>query len=121
MLKKIGYGLVLWVIPYAASIPLLPLRESSPLVFKSVIGLIAALVASVLMVLYFKTIERNFLKESVVTAIIWIAISLILDMVAIMPFAKLSLLEYFMQIGIENIAAAIIIVAVGYLLEKKVR
>ncbi len=48
MLKKIGYGLILWVIPYVTAIPLLSLRQTDPVFFKTIMIVEGALVVGIL-------------------------------------------------------------------------
>jgi hypothetical protein len=36
MLKKIGYGLILWVIPYVTAIPLMGLMQTDLIFFKTI-------------------------------------------------------------------------------------
>ena len=35
LLRRAGYGIVLWAVPYAAAVPMLPILHSAPLVFKA--------------------------------------------------------------------------------------
>lgn len=48
MLKKIGYGLILWVIPYVTAIQLLSLKQTDPVFFKTIMIVEGALVGGIL-------------------------------------------------------------------------
>ena len=61
MLKKIGYGVILWAIPYVTAIPLLPLMRSDQGFFKTIMIVEGSIVGAVLAVMYFRTVERAFL------------------------------------------------------------
>ena len=45
----------------------------------------------------------------------------ILDYVALLPFTKMSLARYFMEIGVEYIGMVVLTVAIGYVLQKKLQ
>ncbi len=121
MLKKIGYGVVLWVIPYVTAIPLLPLMRSDLLFFKAIMVVEGLIVGAILAVLYFLRVQKDFLREGIVLGMTWMIVNWILDYVALLPFTKMSLGRYFMEIGIEYIGMAVLTVAIGYVLQKKLQ
>lgn len=118
-LKRIGYGVILWAVPYGASIPLLSVMESAPMTFKALMVFIASIVGAVLAVYYFLSVEKNYLREAVVLACTWLVVNWVLDVVALLPFSHQTLPQYFMEIGIEYIGMMALIIGIGYLLEKK--
>ncbi len=119
--RRIGYGIALWAIPYAVSIPLLSLRTSDPLVFKSILVVVATILESLLAVLYFKKIQGDYLRESIILAVTWMVVNWLLDFAGIIPFAGISVARYFMEIGVEYIGMAAPVLALGYLLELKTK
>jgi uncharacterized membrane protein YpjA len=119
MLKKIGYGLILWVIPYVTAIPLLPLMRSDLVFFKTIMVVESSIVGAVLAASYFQSVERNFLREGIVLAAVWIVMNWLLDFVGLLPFSDLSLGRYFIEIGLRYLAIAALAVAIGYVLQKK--
>jgi len=116
LLRRLGFGIVLWAVPYAAAMPMLPILHSAPLVFKALEVSISVLTMSVLVVLYFRKIDRGFLRESILVAATWMIVNWALDMVALLPFTHQSLPRYFMEIGIEYLASGAFVIATGYLL-----
>jgi hypothetical protein len=118
-LKRVGYGVILWAIPFAAAIPMLPLQRSEPLVFKAMEVSIAMLTVSLLLYFYFRRIEKQFLREAVLAAATWTIVNWALDVVALLPFTHQSLTQYFLEIGIEYAASAVLVIAVGALLDRK--
>lgn len=119
MIKRLGYGLALWAVTYAVAIPLLPVQKADPIAFKAIVMSIALVVSSVVIVLYFKTVMKDYFSESIKVAVTWTLLNWILDIVALLPFTHQSLPTYFFQIGIEYAAGAAPILAVGYLLQHK--
>ncbi len=119
LLRRTGFGIVLWAVPYAAAVPMLAILHDAPLVFKALEVSIAVLTMSVLVVLYFRKIERGFLRESILVAATWMIVNWALDMVALLPFTHQSVPRYFMEIGIEYLASGAFVIATGYLLGLK--
>lgn len=121
MWKRIGFGVILWVIPYAAAVPLLPVMQTHPLFFKTLMITIASITAAVLAVIYFSKTEKAFLKEAAFLAVAWVLVNWGLDFVALLPFSHQTLSQYFMDIGLEYVAMMAPIIAIGYLLDLKTR
>jgi uncharacterized membrane protein YpjA len=119
MVKKIGYGVILWAIPYVTAIPLLPLMRSDQPFFKTIMIVEGSIVGAVLAVIYFQTVERDFLREGTVLAAVWVGVSWLLDFVGLLPVSELSLARYFIEIGLRYLAIAALVVAIGYVLDKK--
>ena len=121
MLKKIGYGLILWVIPYVTAIPLLSLRQTDPIFFKTIMVVEGALVVGALSALYFQGVRGGFLREGVITSVVWMFVNWGLDLVALLPFTGHTVPRYFIEIGALYLAMAAPLVAIGYVLERKSR
>ncbi|HEX6727510.1 MAG TPA: hypothetical protein VF078_09170 [Nitrospira sp.] len=68
MLKKMGYGLILWVIPYVTAIPLMGLVQTDLIFFKTIMIVEGAIVGGVLSALYFQGVTSQFLREGLITS-----------------------------------------------------
>ena len=119
MLRKVGYGLVLWVIPYVTAIPLLPLMQRDLVYFKTIMIVEGTLVGGALTALYFLKVEKNYLREGIVLAAVWIVLNWLLDFIALLPFTKMPLDRYFIEIGARYLAMAAPTVVAGFLLERR--
>lgn len=119
MLRKAGYGVVLWAIPYAVAVPLLPLMRSDQTFFKTIMVVCGAAVGGALAAHYFRTVERDFLREGLVLGLVWIAVNWLLDAVALLPFAGLTVARYFLEIGLRYLAILPMTLAIGYVLERR--
>jgi uncharacterized membrane protein YpjA len=119
MLKKIGYGVVLWAVPYVTAIPLLPLMRSDLIFFKTIMIVEGTVVGALLTVLYFLKVPGNYLREGIQLAVVWIVLNWLLDFVALLPFVPLTWPRYFIEIGLRYLAIAAPTVAVGYVLQKR--
>lgn len=119
MLKKIGFGLILWAVPYVTSIPLLPLMQSDLIFFKTIMIVEGSLLGALLTAIHFTQVRADYLREGIVLAAIWITISWLLDFVALLPFTHHTLPRYFMEIGLRYLAMAAPTVAVGYVMQRR--
>jgi hypothetical protein len=120
-LRRMGTGFVLWAVPYLAAILLLPVHQSAPFVFKALEVSIGGVTMAALIVVYFRKIESDFLRESILLAVTWAVLNWALDIVALLPFTHQSLPQYFMEIGIEYAAFGTLVIAAGYLLSLKTK
>lgn len=121
MLKKIGYGLLVWVVPFVAAIPLLGLMETDPIAFKTIMIIIGAIIGAICVVLYFNKVEKDFLKEGITLGLVWVAVNWLLDFVALLPMSKMPYGQYFMEIGLRYLVMLALTIPVGYILSKKVK
>jgi len=121
MLKKIGYGLILWVIPYVTAIPLMGLMQTDLIFFKTIMIVEGTIVGGVLSALYFQRVRSQFLREGLITSAVWIMMNWALDFVALLPFSGHSVSRYFIEIGARYLAIAAPLVAIGYVLEQKLQ
>jgi hypothetical protein len=119
MFRRFGYGGILWLIPYATSIPLLPLNETDPTFFKTIMIVVGTLVGGFLTAHYFLKVDRDYLKEGILLALIWIAVNWLLDIVALLPFTKQSIPRYFQEIGLRYLAMVAPTVSLGFVLQRK--
>lgn len=119
MMKKISYGLILWVVPYVTAIPLLPLMKSDLIFFKTIMVVEGSLLGGLLAALYFREVRSEFVREGLVVAGTWIALSWLLDFVALLPFSGHTVSRYFIEIGLRYVAIVAPTVSVGYVLESR--
>jgi uncharacterized membrane protein YpjA len=120
-LKIIFFGFLSWLIPFFGSFPFF--GENGLTInydlFKSLMVVIGGLVGVILMVLYFKKCEKNFLKEGIIIGVIWLVMNWGLDFIFLLPMSKTSVKDYMMQIGLRYLMIPIISIGMGYILEKK--
>ena len=74
-----------------------------------------------LLLRYFKLVDTDFIRNGVIVGLSWFAINIILDAVILIPIMKTTFADYFMSIGLSYIAIPTISIAMGYLLERRVK
>lgn len=125
-MKKIGklilFGFFTWLIPFVASIFFF--NKSGELLidiflFKSIMIVVGTFTGACILVWYFKKVNINFLKTSIVVGIVWFFINIVLDLLVLLPMSGMTVGSYFAEIGIRYLSLPIMAITVGYLLEKK--
>ena len=122
--KNILFGFLSWLIPFAVSF--LFYKPGGELIvpyntFKSTIMVVGTLSGCYLLLRYFKLVDTDFIRNGVIVGLSWFAINIILDAVILIPIMKTTFADYFMSIGLSYIAIPTISIAMGYLLERRVK
>jgi hypothetical protein len=101
--KTIGYGFASWAIPFVVSLtfferggqPRLPIE-----LVKSIMIVIGAGSGGVLLLLLFRQIRPSLFRGTVIGSL-WFVVNIVLDLVILVPMTKMSLGQYFSEIGIR--------------------
>jgi uncharacterized membrane protein YpjA len=124
-LKLTLFGFLTWVIPFVVSFFFYDKTGHLLIVdiflFKSIMIITGCLTGVVLLALYFKNINEKYLYHGILIGIVWLAMNWILDFLILVPMAKLSLYDYFAQIGLRYLIIPIISIGTGYMLARKAR
>ena len=110
------YGFLLWLIPFAVSFPIFPLKTSGNPFFETIMAVVLTACAVVFANLYFKKVETNFVKEGVAVGIIWFVIGVVLDLLLFMwgPM-KMTFAAYMMDIGLTYLIYPTVSIGFGCL------
>jgi len=121
-LKLFGFGVVLWLVPFLVSF-LFYSPQGTPLVgvafFNSIMSVALIVVASVLLFLYFKQQTTDYMREAVKVGVVWILVSVVLDLVVLVPMAKMTIGQYITDVALGYIVILVIALLAGMLLEEK--
>jgi hypothetical protein len=116
MLRRLGYGVVAWVVLYVTAVAVMGLMVTDRIAFQTVMVVEGALVGSWLAYRYFRQVNTGFLREGVVLGATWVATNWLLDFVALLPFSEMTLWRYFVEIGFRYIGMFATTVTVGCVL-----
>ena len=119
--SKIGlFGFLVWLIPFAVSFLIFPIKTTLPALFESIMPVVLTFCVVLFSNLYFKKLEADFLKEGVILGVSWLAISLVLDLLMFMwgPM-KMTFVNYMLDIGLTYLIIPTITIGIGYLIEKR--
>lgn len=114
------FGFLIWLIPFVVSFFIFPLRSSSRPLFESIMPVVLTSAVVLYTVRYLSKINREFVKEGIFIGIVWLIISLVIDLILFMPESpmQMTLSDYMMDIGITYLIILIIPAGLGYLMEK---
>ena len=115
------FGFLMWLLPFLASFffydPSAARMTIDNDFFKSIMVVFSCLVGVLLLVKYFDTVKKDYVKEGLVAGFAWAAMSWVLDFVVLVPMMKVDTPTYFMSIGLRYLMAPIIAVGMGMAIE----
>jgi hypothetical protein len=120
---RIGlFGFLTWLIPFVTSWFFYS-PEGQPLIdiflIKTIMIVLFSIIGALLLLAYFKEIEKNYLKEGVIVGVVWLLINWVLDIVVLLPLAKMDVVTYFAHIGLRYLMIPTMSCAMGYLVDVK--
>lgn len=115
-LKISLFGFLIWLVPFVVGFlfysPEGEIRID-PLAFKAIMTVVSTITQAVLLVSYFRKIDKNYLPESIMVGLIWIAVNILLDILILIPMSKMAIGTYFTQIGMQYLTIPTISIALG--------
>jgi len=118
--KALLFGFLVWLIPFLISILIYPLHESNRPLFESIMPVVVAISAVFFSNLYFRKLEKDFLKQGILLGIIWFAISTVIDLFMFMQGPmKMTFVDYMADIGLTYLIIPTVTLGFGFLAQKK--
>lgn len=120
-LKIILYGFLVWLVPFAVSFVVFPLKASMRPLFESIMPLVLTIVVVILAYSYLKDISIDFVKEGFVIGIVWFIINIVIDLFMFMPASpmQMSFSDYIMDIGLTYVIIPVITIGMGLMAKNK--
>jgi len=117
----IGFGILIWLIPFLVSFVVFPLKDSNRPLFESIMPVVLTITVVTFSILFFKRVDKEFMKEGFIVGIVWFTISIVIDLFMFIPESSMHmpLVDYIMDIGLTYLIILVIPVGFGYILEKK--
>ena len=115
-LKIVLFGFLVWLIPFAASFFIYPLKTPMYSLFESVMSVLIAIAAIIFSYLYFKDIKTNFVMEGIITGIVWFIIAIVIDLLMFMPASPMHMNfnDYMMTVGVKYLIIPVVTIGTGY-------
>ncbi len=85
------FGFLIWLIPFVVSFFIFPLRSSSRPLFESIMPVVLTSAVVLFTVRYLSKINREFVKEGLFIGIVWLVISLVIDLILFMPESPMQM------------------------------
>lgn len=114
------YGFLLWLIPFGVSLLLFPIRSAERPLFESIMPVVLTISCVLFTNLYFRKLERGFIREGIVLGLLWFVISVVIDLPLLTSsFVNMSFVDYVKDIGLTYLIFPTITTGFGYLLGRK--
>ena len=113
ILKLIGYGFLVWLIPTIITSALI-IFPNITYFFDIVSALSLIISAAVFSYLYFKDVHMNFIKEGIIIGITWLILSIVFDLIMIIVgVSTISLTNYAFLVAPLYVIIPVITVSYG--------
>lgn len=118
--KAILFGVMIWLIPFIVAFIAFPLKESWRSLFESVMPLTLSIVVVACAERYFSLVKTAFLKEGIRLGVLWLAISVVIDLPLMLnPPINYTLVEYAADIGLTYLMMPAITVGIALAISRK--
>lgn len=118
----IVYGVAIWVGIFVVSMLAFPLHTNERPLFESIMPIASTIITVIFSILYFKKIEKDYIKIGTYLGVIWLMINIIIDLLMFMEGPmKMPFVDYIKDIGLTYLLIPVITIGFGYSLEKKER
>ncbi len=115
------YGFLVWLIPFAAAVPFYS-PEGEPAIdiflFKTIMIIVGGITGAVFLVLYFRRVTVNPVREGIIIGCVWLAINWALDFAVLVPLNDMAMGTYFAEIGLRYLTLPTFSIAIGVLLSQ---
>jgi hypothetical protein len=99
--RGVLYGFLVWLLAFAVAFLIFPLRESWRALFESIMPVVVTMATSFFAVLYFRRVEKDFLREGAKLGGLWLAMNVLFDLpLMLTPPIDMGLGEYFADVAV---------------------
>jgi hypothetical protein len=119
--KSILFGFLVWLLPFIVAFLIFPIHESNRPLFESIMPLVIAISVVVFTCWYFKSVDKNIKAEGAKLGIIFLLISLVIDLILFMPDSPMhmSFINYIADIGLTYLMIPVITVGMAYVVDRE--
>jgi len=113
--RELSFAVLAWLVPFAASVCIFPLKNSHPPLFDSLMGVVLAASTVALGCAYLRRTARGFAVAGARVGLVWMAANWLLDglMFSTGPM-KMSLGHYAEDIGLAYLTIPVITMGLGH-------
>ena len=119
--KSILFGFLVWLLPFIVALLIFPIHESNRPLFESIMPLVITISVVIFSYLYFKSIVTNIKAEGAKLGVVFLLISLVIDLIMFMPNSPMhmGLLDYVADIGLTYLIIPVITVGMAYAIDRE--
>lgn len=112
--RALTFGFGVWLIPFAVSLAIAPVKESWRSLFESVMPVTVSAVAVLFAVLYFRRSGSSTAGEGARLGVLWLTMSVLIDLpLMLSPPLHYSLREYVADVGLTYLIIPIVTVGIA--------
>lgn len=111
------FGFLVWLIPFIVGFLTFPIRESDRPLFESIMAVTLVLSTVVFALRYFR--RTNKASDGLTVGLVWLAISVVLDLVLLVGMFKIPVVDYMKDIALTYLLVPTITAGFGQLSSKK--
>lgn len=114
--KAIGFGALVWLVPFVIAFAAFPLRDPARAVFESIMSVAVAFAAVLFGVLYLRGVEGSAVREGLVVGVLWFAMCVAIDapLMLLGGPMRMSFGEYMGDIGLTYVGIPVITAGLGW-------
>lgn len=108
--KALGFGVLVWLLPFVIAFLAFPFRESARPVFESIMSVSVTAAAVILGLLYLRHVESHLIREGLLVGLLWLVMCVAID-APLMLFGgpmQMSFGEYMGDIGLTYVGIAVV-------------
>ncbi|MDP1750333.1 MAG: hypothetical protein Q8L22_12815 [Reyranella sp.] len=103
-----GYGIILWLVPFAVAFVLFSVRQNNRPLFESLIAVVGVGCTVAASVYFFRNVEETGLAPGLGVGFAWAAISILIDLPIFLGVFRMPLPEYAADIALTYLAFPLI-------------
>ena len=113
--KAVLFGFLVWLAAFVVAFLIYPIRESSRPLFESIMPVVVASATATCAVVYFRGVNRSYLREGLVLGCLWFAINVLIDMPLMLVGGpmKMTVGQYVADIGLTYLIIPAVTVGIG--------
>jgi hypothetical protein len=110
--RIIGYGVLVWLVPFAASVLLYGVRQADRALFESLISVVGIGVATAAALKFFARVERPGWIDALWVGLAWALVSIALDLPIFLGLFGFSLTDYGADVALGYVGMPVIAVGI---------
>ncbi len=120
-IKRILFGLIIWLIPFVVSIFFWDVEANAPIIsmawFSALMAFCFAIGFSIAAILWFKDVKKDSVRQGWLTGVIWYVELLILDLIVLVGLFGMSWPDYYVML-LTYLNVIVLGGAIGYIIKK---
>jgi hypothetical protein len=108
--KAIGYGVLIWLVPFTVAFLIFPIHASARPLFESIMAVAVCATAVIFGIIYLKHVTINIVKEGILLGILWFLIPVLIDapLMLLGGPMKMTIAAYLADIGVTYLCIPVI-------------